>query len=507
MPLACRFNNQEQDLLFLLLQSPSRSLSTFSLLNQEPVNSFLDIFVFSLKLTSSFLSLSGLCGFYSWSLFYPFSLTLTTISLTQLLFCLFLFLYGDFLLHQVHIYHLQKPINDIPNWFCILQEQQGRPPPTTQQTITGKLFRNLFKGLLFSQLTLTSLLVIVLTIRGLILASSHHFHPKKWYPPLLASVSASGVASLAWQCIFIYNPSRAVRATFWLSPILTCSVGILLVLIGSAVDAGVGAVFVLFAVTQSLYGCWITPRLEYADKILSLSTAFPPPRTREVVGLSIVVSVVYSGFLVTGIGGATSTRTSLDLLFISVILIGLAWTMQVLKNAQQVAVSRARYVNFAHGEDMDAWSALHVTVKHLIGSICIGSTLVPIIVLIRGSIRSVNLMSGSSDEVMYSGADCFSTLANKVVTCGNRWGFVHVGTYDKGFVEASSDTWKKFRSINGLEEVIDSDLTSSLCFLGAVSVGAVSSLTAGIWMLLIHKNYALEVTLYAYIIGYFVVRQ
>ncbi|KAG2273170.1 hypothetical protein Bca52824_067725 [Brassica carinata] len=386
------------------------------------------------------------------------------------------------------------------------KEQQGRPPPTTQQTITGKLFRNLFKGLLFSQLTLTSLLVIVLTIRGLILASSHHFHPKKWYPPLLASVAVSGVASLAWQCIFIYNPPRAVRATFWLSPILTCSVGILLVLIGTAVDAGVGAVFVLFAITQSLYGCWITTRLEYTDKILSLSTAFPPARTREVTTLSIFISVVYSGFLVTGIGGATSTRTNLDLLFISVILIGLAWTMQVLKNAQQVAISRARYVNFAHGEDMDAWSALLVTVKHLTGSICIGSTLVPITVLIRGSIRSVNLMSGSSDEVMYSGADCFSTLANKMVTCGNRWGFVHVGTYDKGFVEASSDTWKKFRSHNGLEKVIDSDLTSSLCFLSAVSVGAVSSLTAGIWVLLVHKDYAFEVTLYAFIIGYFVGR-
>lgn len=390
--------------------------------------------------------------------------------------------------------------------FFFLQEQQGRPPSTTQQTIAGKLFRNLFKGLLFSQLTLISLLVIVLTIRGLILASSHHFHPKKWYPPLLASVAVSGVASLAWQCIFIYTPPRAVRATFWLTPILTCSVGILLVLIGSAVDAGVGAVFVLFAITQSLYGCWITPRLEYTDKILSLATAFPPARTREVATLSIFTSVVYSCFLVTGIGGATSTRTSLDLLFISVILISLAWTMQALKNAQQVAISRARYVNFAHGEDMDAWSALHVTVKHLTGSICIGSTLVPIIVLIRGSIRSVNLMSGSSDEVMYTGADCFSTLANKLITCGNRWGFVHVGTYDKGFVEASSDTWKKFRSNNGLEKVIDSDLTSSLCFLSAVSVGAVSSLTAGIWMLLIHKDYAFEVTLYAFIIGYFVVR-
>ncbi|CAA7041045.1 unnamed protein product [Microthlaspi erraticum] len=386
------------------------------------------------------------------------------------------------------------------------KEQQGRPAQASQQTIAGKLSRNLFKGLLFSQLTLTSLLVIVLTIRGLILASSHHFHPKKWYPPLLASIGVSGVASLAWQCIFIHNPSRAVKATFWLSPILTCSVGILLVLIGSAVDAGIGAVFVLFAITQSLYGCWITPRFEYTDKILSLSTAFPPARTREVVCLSIVISVVYSDFLVAGIGGATSTRTNLDLLFISVILISFAWTMQVLKNVQQVAVSRARYVNFAYGEDMDAWDGFRVSVKHLIGSICIGSTLVPIILLIRGTIRSVNLMSGSSDEVMYTGGDCFSSIANKMITCGNRWGFVHVGSYDKGFVEASSDTWKKFRSRVGLEKVIDSDLTSSFCFLSAVSVGAVSSLTSGIWALLIHKDYALEVTLYAFIIGYFLGR-
>ncbi|CAN8269849.1 unnamed protein product [Cochlearia groenlandica] len=385
------------------------------------------------------------------------------------------------------------------------KEQQGRPSPTTtQQTIAGKFFRNLFKGLLFSQLTLVSLLVIVLTIRGLILASSQHFHPKKWYPPLLASIAVSGVSSLSWLCIFLHNPSKALKAMFWLSPILTCSVGILLVLIGSAIDAGIGVVFVVFAIAQSLYGCWINPKLEYNDKIISLAIAFPPPRTRQVVSLSIIVSILYSCFLVSGIGGATSTRTNIDLVFITTILISFSWTMQVFKNVQLVAVSRARYVNFAHGEDMNAWDAFRVTMKHLTGSICIGSTLVPIIVFIRGSIRSVNLMSGSNDESMYSGVDCFYAIGNKLITLGNKWSFVHVGAYDKGFIEASSDTWNKFRSTNGLEKLIDSDLTSSFCFLSAVSVGSISSLTSGIWMLLIHKDYALEVTLYAFIIGYFV---
>ncbi|XP_019058900.1 PREDICTED: uncharacterized protein LOC104820797 isoform X1 [Tarenaya hassleriana] len=388
----------------------------------------------------------------------------------------------------------------------VLQEQEATRNPSTQPSATSRFSRKLFKGMFFSQLTLVSVLVIVLTIRGLISADSHHFHPKKWYPPLLTSVAVSGTLSLAWQCIFLWKASATLKAAFYISPIFTCSVGIMLVLTNSTPVAAIGALFVFFSIVQSLYACWITERLEYATKILSSATLIPPAKTNAIVSLSVIVGVLYSGFLVTGIGGATSTRTNLDILFISLIVISLAWTMQVLKNIQEVTISRARYINFTCGEDMDTCNAFRVTVKTLLGSVCIGSTIVPLIVFARGMARSLKLLTTGGENFMCFYADCCLNVANTLITFGNRWGFVHVGIYDKGFVDASTDIWHMFRRIEGFEQLIDSDLTGSFCFLSGVIVGAISALTGGIWVLLIHKDYTLEVTLYAFIIGYFVFR-
>lgn len=92
-----------------------------------------------------------------------------------------------------------------------------------------------------------------------------------------------------------------------------------------------------------------------------------------------------------------------------------------------------------------------------------------------------------------------------MVLVGNRYGFVHVGVHNKGFVQASRDAWQEFRRTVGLEELVDADLTSSICFLSAFGIGAISALTAGIWELNIHEDYFFQMTLYAFIIGYFLV--
>lgn len=117
-------------------------------------------------------------------------------------------------------------------------------------------------------------------------------------------------------------------------------------------------------------------------------------------------------------------------------------------------------------------------------------------------------MDNGSDQAMYAYASrrTCNWIVNSLILCGNRWGFVQVGVYNKSFVQASSDTWMMFKRVVGLEELIDSDLTSSICFLIAIAIGAISALTVGIWVFLIEKGYLLELTLYAFIIGYFLVR-
>ncbi|KAK3198197.1 hypothetical protein Dsin_021612 [Dipteronia sinensis] len=400
--------------------------------------------------------------------------------------------------------------------FQITIQEQKAPPPTNrvqesstiqiQAKVAGQFMRKLFQILFYCQLILITILTVFLSIRGVVSSwRSHHFHPKKWYPPMLASVASSGLIALTWQWIVSCNPSKAIKACFWLSPLLTFAVGILFLIIGSASGSAIGVIAIVCAVIQSLYTCWVNPRFEYAIKILSISTAFPPAKTTFFVVLSIIVGVVYSSLLVSGIGGATATGTGLDILFKVLILLSLAWSMQVIKNVVLVTISRVKYINFAYGADFCTGIAFRDTNKHLMGSVIIGSALVPIFGVIRGSSRTISLVVGDADEFLFSCADCYSSVAMSLGTLGNRWGFVHVGVYNKGFVQASVDTWDMFRMV-GMEMLIDSDLTGAFCFLSGIAGAAICALVGGIWTLAVHKSYAIEVSIYAFLFGYFMCR-
>ncbi|CAF2343068.1 unnamed protein product, partial [Brassica napus] len=388
------------------------------------------------------------------------------------------------------------------------QDVVTSPAAAQQQTLTGRFFRCLFTSIFYSQLILISALVIFLTLRGLLFTKSPNFHPKKWYTPLLSSVALSGLLSLSWQCLFLCNIASTSKATIILAPLLTFSVGIFLVLYGKTFVPGIGGLLILFSFAQAIHS-WLfvtRRRREFTFTITALSTSVLPPRTRLIAVVSSILSVLYSAFLAAGIGGATATRRGLvDILFISLIVISLAWTMQVLKNVQVVAVSKAAYVHFANYDVINACDALCGTLRSQLGSVCIGSTLVPVFVVIRGMIRTVNRGGNGSDRTMYAGHGDCAWVANHMVLVGNRYGFVHVGVHNKGFVQASRDAWQEFRRTVGLEELVDADLTSSICFLSAFGIGAISALTAGIWELNIHEDYFFQMTLYAFIIGYFVV--
>ncbi|XP_065853734.1 protein PNS1-like [Euphorbia lathyris] len=383
-----------------------------------------------------------------------------------------------------------------------IQESRTRFKITALAT---KFTQRLFRVLFVVHIILTSLLVIFLTVRGLLFFHRRHFHPKQWYPPMLAATATSGVVAFVWQWFVPRYPARAIKAAFWISPLLTCAVGLLLVLIGSAASLAIGSVAVVFSIILSLYACWVNPRFNYAIKILSVSTAFPPGRINALVFMSISISVVYSGFLVSGLGGATVTGTGLDILFKTVILISLIWSMQAMKNMLYVTVARIKYLHFSCGADMEMRVAIPDTIKHLMESIFLGSILVPILTVIRGSARAITLVAGDTDEFLFSCANCYSAIASTLVRFGNRWGFVQVGVYKKGFVQASMDTWDMFTQA-GLETLINSDLTGSFCFLLGIAGGAICSLVGGTWTLVVHKSYAAEVTIYAFLVGYFMCR-
>ncbi|XAR69546.1 hypothetical protein NMG60_11001177 [Bertholletia excelsa] len=365
------------------------------------------------------------------------------------------------------------------------------------------LFRNFF----YIQFFLVILLVIGITVRSQISTShNRHFHPLKYLLSLLASTACGGISGIAWYILTLISSSRTLRMAFWLSPLLTCGVGVLLISIGSTRDLAVAVIALLSAVILSLYACWVSPRFSHAIRVLLVSAASPSAKTTVLVILSIITSTLYSAFLVAGIGGATATRTgTLDALFILIILLSLSWTMHVIKNTLQVTISRVKYMNFAGMDNLDIIAAFHDTMDISFGSICMASAMLPILGLVRGSARAMSLVSGDADEFMFSCANCYSGFASRLVMYGNRWGLVHIGIYNKGFVQASTDTWKMFQRV-GLEPLIDSDLTSSFCFLCGVAGGAVCALVGGSWALVVHNGYATEISIYAFLVGYFMCR-
>lgn len=397
--------------------------------------------------------------------------------------------------------------------------------------------RRLFGILFLLHLILITALVIFVTVRGL---RSGHFHTVKWYPPLLTSTACAAVLSLLWQWLIDLSTSKAFKTAFWLSPLLTCAVALFLLTIGSSVSLVVGIAALLCSVVLSLYGCWASPRFEYAIRVLKISSAdSPPPKATSLILLSMLVGFLYSCLLVTGVGGARARRDKFAALFITIILLSLAWTMQVMRNTMLASISRVKYMYLGYGIDIDAHVALRDTIRHLMGSVSIGSVLVPVLGIIWGSARAMrliagkdqisiikhffvmlmfldifpklkkvstisSLVAGDTDEFMFSCANCYAGVASTLVMYGNRWGFVYVGVYNKGFMQASMDVWNMFRRTE-LEILIDSDLTGSFCFLSGVAVGAICSLLSGSWALAVHKSYATELSLYAFFIGYFMV--
>lgn len=368
----------------------------------------------------------------------------------------------------------------------------------------GNFFNKLFQYIFYFHVLLITILVIVLTIRGALSAvHTQDFHSKEWYMPVLASTACAGIIGFTWQAFTRTNPSRTIRVAFWLSPLLTCAIGILLIYIGTPVSSAASAIAFFSALIQSLYACWVNPRLENATRIVTVSIVHHPPKVMVIL-LSIIIGTLCSAFLVTGIGGATATRTKFDSLFIFIIIASLTWTMQIIRNAMQVSVSHVKYMQFAHKIDIAFKAAFKSTIKHSMGSICIGSILVPIVGVITGIARTISLISGDVDEFMFSCADCCSGIASRLVAYGNRWGFVHTGVYHKGIVQASIETWELFKT-RGIEKTINSDLTSSFCFLTGVATGSVCALIGGIWAFVIHRSYATGVTMYTFLTGYLVV--
>ncbi|KAH9331018.1 hypothetical protein KI387_003126 [Taxus chinensis] len=341
-------------------------------------------------------------------------------------------------------------------------------------------------------------------IQAALRKGSERFHIEHWYPQLVGAAAVAAIFSCVWQWIVVRRPVVMINGMLWASPALSFTAALLLISTSQPPCVGLGIVLLLFSVAQALYSCWVNSRINYASKLfpkaLAPTTKFPDLQHPSY--WVILIAFIWVCFWILGVVGAISQKYAA--LSVMAFILSLGWVMEVLRNVVNVTVARVLALFYLRGMQSNVNFSFERALTTSLGSISLGSILVPILEALRVLARALNLVGGE-DEFFFSCAHCYLILMEHVFRFGNNWGFVQVATYGKGFVKAAKDTWSLLES-RGLEPVINQDLTSSMCFLSGVASGSVCMIVAGSWTFATHKNLTATVSLLSFIIGYFMTR-
>ncbi|KAF0923736.1 hypothetical protein E2562_006704 [Oryza meyeriana var. granulata] len=340
------------------------------------------------------------------------------------------------------------------------------------------------------------------------------YKPFANFVPLASSVIVSIIAGCFWVILAVINPPKAIKTSLWAAPVLALACDVVILLVGNGAALGIGVFIVVVAIAVALYSCWATgPRLQHATAVLStsLSAAHLPPTASCLVVFVILAAFGYMSFWTVAISCIAASEghfMNFKMACVAALLVSMAWTMQVLRYFVYVAVAKLAHARFVYGIRMPGGTVeafCGTIMGPPFGDICMGAVAVPLIAAVRSFARAINAVTDGNDEFCQG---CCLAISDKLMERVNRWGFVHVGVHGKAFCVASRDVWSLF-VLRGISKLVDSDLTGSFCFLSAVTGGALASLVAGSWALAMdkeHKELALPVAIYSFLIGYYMCR-
>ncbi|XP_065028961.1 uncharacterized protein LOC103970524 isoform X2 [Musa acuminata AAA Group] len=326
---------------------------------------------------------------------------------------------------------------------------------------------------------------------------------KFWLPPIEgASVLSIGLA-FAWQKAVRSWPSVMVPFILWACFLATMAAGILLLCFSLPATDGLGVAFMTFSIGAGLYACWVTRRIAFTGKVFAQALR-PVTKFQDVNGpayLMLGVGFLWiSAWCFAVIGALNFYYPTLTIL---ALVLSLAWTAEVMRNVANLTVSRVIALYYLRGMQSSTQFSFQRATTINLGSACLGSLFVPTIEALRIMARGLNLLEGE-DEFLFSCAHCCLRVMESIFRYGNSWAFVHIAAYGRGFVEASQSTWGLFEK-QRMEAVVDSDITSAVCFLTGVTSGALSLIFAASWTFSSHKHYTATVSLLAFFVGYLMV--
>ncbi|XP_055817913.1 protein PNS1 isoform X2 [Solanum dulcamara] len=395
---------------------------------------------------------------------------------------------------------------------------QTRSTPTTtpQQpsviTLNSRSYTNKFSLFLFVVHMIGAIgLVCFLVfkgIQGLLEAGEAQRKEKRLLKYFLPQVEAASLLSITlafiWQKALRMWPTFMVHFILWSSFILTLSAGILLICFQRPSTDGVGVVFIMFAIGNGLYSCWVTPRIKFCTKIL-IKSLEPVPKFGDLnrpTYLTLGAGFLWMSMWILAVIGAINFY--FPPLIIIALVLSMAWVTEVMRNVVNLTVSRVIALYYLRGMQSSTQFCFQRALSVNLGSACLGSLFVPAIEALRIVARGLNLLEGE-DEFMFCCAHCGLKIMDSIFKRGNGWAYVQIATYGKSFVKASQDTWELFQK-REMETIVDSDMTSAICFLTGVCSGSICVIVIGAWTFTVYPNFTATLSLLSAYVGYLMTR-
>ncbi|XP_030517192.1 protein PNS1 [Rhodamnia argentea] len=327
---------------------------------------------------------------------------------------------------------------------------------------------------------------------------------KHFVPQVEAASFLSITLAFAWQKAVREWPQFMIHFILWSTFGMSLSAGALLLCFQTPPTDGVGVCFIAFAVGNGLYACWVSQRTRFCCSIF-LKSLEPVSKFRDInrpTYAMLGAGFLWMSFWILAVIGALNFYFP-PLIIIAMVL-SLAWVTEVMRNVANITVSRVIALYYLRGMQSSTQFCFQRALTHNLGSACLGSLFVPTIEALRIVARGLNLLEGE-DEFMFSCAHCCLRVMDSIFRHGNGWAFVQIAAYGKGFVKASQDTWKLFEE-QEMERIVDSDITSSICFLTGVCSGSICVIVVAAWTFTVHKSFTATISLLAFLVGYLMTR-
>ncbi|XVF22898.1 hypothetical protein REPUB_Repub12eG0210300 [Reevesia pubescens] len=393
---------------------------------------------------------------------------------------------------------------------------QPRSTPTPQQSVTtlnSRRFTNKICLFLFMVHMVVAVALVCFLIfkgiQGLIEASNpakvqEERVLKYLFPQVEVASLLSITLAFAWQKALLQWPQFMVYFILWCTFFMSLSAGILLICFQKPATEGVGVCFIAFAIGNGLYACWVSARIGFCFKVLlkSLEPVSKFPDLNQPAYWMLGSGFLWMSLWILAVVGALNFY--FPPLIIIALVLSLAWTIEVMRNVVNITVSRVIALYYLRGMQSNTKFCFQRALTRNLGSACLGSLFVPAIEALRIVARGLNLLEGE-DEFMFSCAHCCLRVMESIFRYGNGWAYVQIAAYGKGFAKASQDTWALFER-EEMEPIVDSDMTSAICFLTGVCSGSICVIVVAAWTASVHQPFIATSSLLAFFIGYLMTR-